>query len=130
MTTKTGRKPHEPTPQSRAEVAALKSFGVPLENIADYIGIDRKTLSKHYDKEIKTAQTKADANVAKFLYSAASGKALEEGANYADCVRAAMFWAKTRMQWRETNHIDHTSSDGSLSPSHIVIESADDESKD
>jgi len=27
-----------------------------------------------------------------------------------------MFWAKTRMQWRETNHHDVTSSDGTMTP--------------
>lgn len=102
------RKPHDPTPQQRAEVSALKSFGVPLDDIAAYIGIDRKTLSKHYAEEIRIAQTKADANVAKFLYSAASGRAIKEGATHSDCVRAAMFWAKTRMGWRETSQIDHT----------------------
>ena len=97
------RHPHEPTDKTRAEVEALKSFGVPQEDIAGYIGIDRKTLAKHYREELDTAQTKANATVARFLYQAASGKALNEGANYADCVRAAMFWAKTRMQWRETS---------------------------
>jgi hypothetical protein len=110
------RHPHQPTDKTRAEVEALKSFGVPQDDIALYIGIDRKTLAKHYKDELDTAQTKADATVARFLYQAASGKALDSGASYADCVRAAMFWAKTRMQWRETNHHDHTSSDGSLAP--------------
>jgi len=100
------RHPHDPTPQQRAEVSALKSFGVPLDEIADYIGIDRKTLSKHYDDEIKAAQIKANANVAKFLYSAASGKSLDSGATHSDCIRAAMFWAKTRMQWRETGEVN------------------------
>jgi len=97
------RHPHQPTDKTRAEVEALKSFGVPQEDIAGYIGIDRKTLAKHYKDELDTAQTKANATVARFLYQAASGKALNEGANYADCVRAAMFWAKTRMKWRETD---------------------------
>ena len=96
-----GKPAHIPTPQTRAEVAALKSFGVPLDEIAAYIGIDRKTLSKYYRAEIDTAQVKADAAVAKFLYGTASGRALKDGATYADCVRAAMFWAKTRMGWRE-----------------------------
>jgi hypothetical protein len=94
---------------------------VPLDDIAAYIGIDRKTLSKHYDEEIQSAQIKANANVAKFLYSAASGKAIEHGATYADCVRSAMFWAKTRMGWRETQDINHTSEDGSMSPTRIEI---------
>jgi hypothetical protein len=100
----TGRKPHEPTPQSRAEVEALKSFGVAQEDIATYVGLDAKTLRKHYREELDTAQTRADSNVAKFLYNAASGKALDDGASHADCVRAAMFWAKTRMKWRETDN--------------------------
>jgi len=122
------RHPHDPTPQSRAEVSALKSFGVPQEQIATYIGIDAKTLRKHYSDELATAQTKADATVARFLYNAASGKAVDHGASYSDCVRAAMFWAKTRMQWRETNHHDVTSSDGSMSPTKIEITGPDDES--
>lgn len=97
------RNPHEPTAQTRAEVSALKSFGVAQSDIANYIGVDDKTLRKHYREELDNAQTKADATVAKFLYNAASGKALESGASHADCVRAAMFWAKTRMKWRETD---------------------------
>ena len=51
---------------------------------------------------------KANANVGKFLYQAASGQALATGATYSDCVRAAMFWAKTRMGWKETNVQEHT----------------------
>jgi transcription initiation factor TFIIIB Brf1 subunit/transcription initiation factor TFIIB len=98
------RNPHEPSAQTRAEVSALKSFGVAQSDIANYIGVDDKTLRKHYREELDTAQTKADANVAKFLYNAASGKALDAGASHADCVRAAMFWAKTRMKWRETDN--------------------------
>jgi len=98
------RNPHEPSAQTRAEVSALKSFGVAQSDIANYIGVDDKTLRKHYREELDNAQTKADANVAKFLYNAASGKALDAGASYADCVRAAMFWAKTRMKWRETDN--------------------------
>jgi hypothetical protein len=35
-----------------------------------------------------------------------------------------MFWAKTRMGWRETQEINHTSEDGSMSPTRIVIEAA------
>jgi len=85
------RHPHQPNDKTRAEVEALKSFGVPQEDIAGYIGIDRKTLAKHYRDELDTAQTKANATVARFLYQAASGKALNEGANYADCVRARCF---------------------------------------
>ena len=48
----------------------------------------------------------------KFLYQAASGQALTTGATYSDCVRAAMFWAKTRMGWKETNVQEHTGANG------------------
>jgi hypothetical protein len=117
MTTKRRTKPpHAPTTESRAQVTALCSYGVPHHEISAFIGIDPKTLRKHYRGELDTAQIKANANVAKFLYSAASGKAMESGADHADCIRAAMFWAKTRMGWRETSQVDHTSSDGSMTP--------------
>jgi len=122
--------PHEPTDKIRAEVTALKSFGIPVAEIAAYVGIDEKTLRKYYRPELDTAEPKANAQVGRFLYNAASGKALDHGASYSDCVRAAMFWAKTRMQWRETNHTDITSSDGSMSPTQIEIKAPDGQGDD
>lgn len=120
------RNPHEPTDKTRAEVSALCSFGVPQSEIATYIGIDPKTLRLHYRAELDNSITRANAAVARFLYQNASGQTLDKGASNADCVRAAMFWAKTRMGWRETSEIDHKSSDGSMSPTRIIIEAADD----
>lgn len=98
------RPEHEPTDQTRAEVAALASFGVPQEAIGEYIGVSHPTLRKHYAAELSTAVVKANAQVGRFLFRAASGQALNngDGATFADCTRAAMFWAKTRMGWRET----------------------------
>lgn len=107
---------HQPTEKTRAEIIALRSYGVPIKEVAAYIGIDDKTLYKYYRDELDNSAIKANANVGKFLYQAASGQALATGATHSDCVRAAMFWAKTRMGWRETQHIDHTSSDGTMSP--------------
>ena len=94
---------HQPTEKTRAEIVALRSYGVPIKEVAAYIGIDDKTLYKYYREELENSATKANANVGKFLYQAASGQALTTGASYSDCVRAAMFWAKTRMGWKETN---------------------------
>ena len=110
------RNPHKPDAKSRAEVSALCSFGVPQESIAEFLGIDAKTLRKYYRDELNSAVIKANAAVGRFLYQNASGQTLANGATHSDCVRAAMFWAKTRMGWRETNQIDHTSSDGSMTP--------------
>ena len=94
---------HQPTEKTRAEIVALRSYGVPIKEVAAYIGIDDKTLYKYYKDELENSAIKANANVGKFLYQAASGQALTTGATYSDCVRAAMFWAKTRMGWKETS---------------------------
>ena len=103
---------HQPTEKTRAEIVALRSYGVPIKEVAAYIGIDDKTLYKYYREELENSAIKANANVGKFLYQAASGQALTTGATYSDCVRAAMFWAKTRMGWKETNVQEHTGVDG------------------
>lgn len=115
------RKPnHEPTEKTRGEVSALASFGVPQEDIAAYLGTSHVTLRKKYPDELRLSAIKANGEVGKYLFSLASGRAINDGATHADCKTAAMFWAKTRMRWRETNHIDHTSSDGSAQPLVIV----------
>jgi len=103
---------HQPTEKTRAEIVALRSYGVPIKEVAFYIGIDDKTLYKYYRDELELSSTKANANVGKFLYQAASGQALATGATHSDCVRAAMFWAKTRMGWKETNVQEHTGANG------------------
>ena len=103
---------HKPTEKTRAEIIALRSYGVPIKEVAAYIGIDDKTLYTYYKDELENSAIKANANVGKFLYQAASGQALQTGASHGDCVRAAMFWAKTRMGWKETNVQEHTGVDG------------------
>ena len=103
---------HKPTEKTRAEIIALRSYGVPIKEVAAYIGIDDKTLYKYYREELENSAIKANANVGKFLYQAASGQALATGATHSDCVRAAMFWAKTRMGWKETNVQEHTGANG------------------
>lgn len=106
------RKPHDPTDELKAKVSALKSFGVPEEEIATYIGISDMTLRKYYAEVLDKANIERNLKVAGFLYRAASGQAVDDGASYSDCIRAAMFYAKTRMQWRETNHVSVTDGEG------------------
>ena len=113
--------PHAPTPESRAQVSALYSYGITQEEIAHFIGIDPKTLRLHYRDELDSAHIKANAKVGQFLFQNASGQTLKDGASHSDCVRAAMFWAKTRMGWRETQSIDHTTGGEPLQPSVIEI---------
>lgn len=127
----TNGKTYKPTDQERQTVEAMTAYGITEAEIAKIIGIAPKTLRKHFQQERENGASKANSKVAQFLYHAASGKALKDGASHSDCLKASMFWAKTRMQWRETNHYEHTSPDGSLnSPTRIEIVSPDDNSTD
>ena len=112
-------KAHKPTDESRAEVKALASFGLPQEDIAEYVGVSHVTLRKHYASELKLSAIKANATVSKFLFNMASGQAVKIGASYGECSRAAMFWAKTRMGWRETDRLEHSGPDGGAIPIEI-----------
>jgi hypothetical protein len=89
-----GRKAHRPDAVRRRQVEAMAAYGVPETDIARVIGIDAKTLRKHYRDELDTGQIKATARVAEFLFR----KATTEGPQ---CVTAAVFWMKTRGGWRE-----------------------------
>ena len=94
----------------------MTQYGVPQYELATFIGIDDKTLRAYYREELDKGKIGAHERVGKFLFNAASGDALQDGATYADCVRAAMFWAKTQMGFREVKALEHTSPDGSMSP--------------
>ena len=111
---------HQPTDKTRAEIVALRSYGVPIKEVAAYIGIDDKTIYKYYREELENSAIKANANVGKFLYQAASGQALTTGATYSDCVRAAMFWAKTRMGWKETNVQEEENKEAKNNPKNTI----------
>lgn len=96
-----GKPEHIPTDGTRAEVRALCAYGVPQDDIAIYVGIDPKTLRKHYRDDLDASKVRANAKVRKFLFDAATGEALAKGASYSDCLRGAMFWAKTQMGFKE-----------------------------
>jgi hypothetical protein len=90
-----GRPFHEPQPSTRRQVEAMAGFGVPEIDIARVVGIDPKTLRKHYRDELDTGHVKANAKVAENLYRKATGEGRE-------AVTAAIFWLKTRAGWKET----------------------------
>ena len=86
-----GRRAHRPDPSRRRQVEALAAYGIPETDISRVVGIDPKTLRKCYRDELDLGETKANAQVAGFLFSAAkSGN-----------VTAQIFWLKTRARWRE-----------------------------
>ena len=82
---------HVPDPTQRKQVEALAAYGIPEEDIARVIGIAPKTLRRRYREELDLGATKANAQVAGFLFnSARSGN-----------VSAQIFWLKTRARWKE-----------------------------
>lgn len=100
------RKPHEPSPASRQLVQLHATIGTTQAVIADILGIDDKTLRLHYREELDHASAQANATI---------GGALFNKAKSGDTT-AMIFWMKTRAGWREKHEIDHTSSDGSMTP--------------
>ena len=89
-------KRHEPTEETRSKVENLAAAGVRHEDIALYLGITRPTLDKHYSKELKIGNIKANAAVAQTLYR----QAMDGNTT------AAIFWLKTRAGWRETQKVE------------------------
>lgn len=131
-------KAHEPTDRTRAEVRTLASFGAPQDEIAIFLGISKPTLAKHYREELDLAAIKANAQVGQFLFNLASGNAMKDKGNpasWGDCSRAAIFWAKTRMGWRETNRHEITGADGGAIPlaiervERVIIDPQDERAK-
>lgn len=96
-----GRRSHTPDLIQRRQVEAMTAYGVPESDVARVLGIDPKTLRKHYRNELDTGAIKATAKVAEFLFR----KATTEGPQ---CVTAAIFWLKTRGQWKETSLHEHS----------------------
>ena len=87
-----GRRAHRPDPSQRRQVEAMAAYGIPEDNISRVIGVDPKTLRKHYRDELDLGETKANAQVAGFLFNAAKN----------GHVTAQIFWLKTRAKWRES----------------------------
>jgi hypothetical protein len=87
-----GRRAHKPDPSQRKQVEAMAAYGIPESAISQAIGIDPKTLRKCYREELDLGETKANAQVAGFLFTAARN----------GNVTAQIFWLKTRARWRET----------------------------
>ena len=94
------RPPHEPDQAQRRQVEALAGYGIPEAEIAGLIGVDAKTLRRHYRSELDHGHTKANARVAENLFRKATGEGRE-------AVTAAIFWMKTRARWKEVSVHEH-----------------------
>jgi len=92
---KMGQPPHAPTKATRAEVQRLSGVGITQFQIATLIGIDVKTLVKHYRDDLDMGVAKADSTVASCLYK----KAVE-----GDDLGAMVWWSKTRLRWAQAEN--------------------------
>jgi len=111
MTNKGGQPAKVLTHEQVIEVGALAAV-LSQEQIADYLGIARNTFIAICERQpevleqYKKGKAKAIDEVAKgLILQAKQGN-----------TSAAMFYLKTQAGWRETQHIDHSSSDGTMSP--------------
>lgn len=105
------------TEKNKEEVAArverLAAVGMTQEDAGYILGMARDSIQRHYAEAWNKGKAKAKAAVASKLYEKAMA-----GDN-----ASIFFWLKTQAHWRETQHIDHSSSDGSMSgPLKVTVE--------
>lgn len=86
---------HKPTDVTRRQVKAMAGYGLTQDQIASLLGVERQTIVKYYRQELDLGVIEANATVAQSLYRTATGPSSR------DQVTAAIFWAKTRMGWKE-----------------------------
>lgn len=95
-------KEHKPTQETRDLVKRLSALGCPRVDIGIKLKINTDTLAKYYQQELDDGRIDANSIIAGTLFNKAkSGD-----------TAAAMFWAKTRMQWRETDRLEVTGVNG------------------
>jgi len=101
-----GRPPFRPTAEDRARVTLLAGL-IKHEDIPKLVfnpqtgnPIDYKTLRRHFGQELDTGKMKLDSRVAESLVKRALDHSHPQGAT------CAIFYAKTRMGWRETTVLE------------------------
>lgn len=83
-----------PTQDQRDLVETLSGYGIPQADIARLVKISLQTLHNNFREEMDVGMAKANAAVAGNLFKQATK-------DDPSAVRAAIFWAKARMGWRE-----------------------------
>lgn len=101
---KMGRPRKERDELIAAQVEKMAGLPLPHTDIARIIGLAPDTMSRLYAEELKTGRAKAKAFVTGKLF-----EKIRDGDG-----ASIFFWLKTQCGWRETQHMDHTSSDGSM----------------
>ena len=110
------RKAHKPTLQNRRTIEIMSAAGIPQPKICGVIGISKPTLHKYYADELAFGPSKANTAVARRLFQYATGKI----GTSREQLTAAMFWAKTRMRWHETQQLRHAGASGERLPAPVT----------
>lgn len=119
-----GRPMIELTDDQIREVETLAAV-LSTDDIADYFGVGRTTFYALMDRNpdiserYKRGRAKAKASISGGLIKKAR----------AGDTTSQIFYLKTQCGWRETQHIDHSSTDGSMKPTaieRIIIDEATD----
>lgn len=99
----------QPTDEERNQVSHLSGLGLNQGHIAALIrgGIDEKTLRKYFRHELDSGKAGRIQQV--------SSKLMEK-IDMGDTA-SIMFYLKTQARWTENHKIDHSSTDGTMSPS-------------
>ena len=104
------------SPEVAAKIEHLAALGMTQADVGYILGFSEDTISRHYPEAWAKGKAVAKAKVAgKLFEKAMSG----DGASI-------FFYLKTQAGWRETQHVDHTSSDGTMaSPLKLTVEYVD-----
>ena len=86
------------------QVQNLASLGLSQEDAGNVLGFSPDSIQRRYSEDWAKGKSVAKAKIAERLFK----KALD-GDN-----ACMMFWLKTQAHWREVQHVDMSSSDGTM----------------
>lgn len=97
-------KEHLPTEETRKLVRSLSAVGIRYVDIASKLDIGDDTLVKHYKKDLEDGRIDANASIGQTLFQQAKN----------GNTSAAIFWLKTRANWKETNALEISGANGGV----------------
>jgi hypothetical protein len=92
--TRRGRPPYVPTDKDRRVVEMMAGWSIPEERVAKVLGIDPKTLRKHFAEELEVGHARLEAQLAQNLLRIAQGHDRQS-------LIATIFALKSRFGWVE-----------------------------
>lgn len=99
-----------PSAEDRKKVESMSALGIRQADIAFFMGINERTLRRHYKDDIRRGVIAASLKVNETLFNLATRE---------KNVASLIFWCKTREGWRETGNLD-VNMKGAASPVMIV----------